>query len=141
MIEEAFIEKLRRLMEAREERDTDKKRAEASEKAYRELEAEVHLELAEGPLDRLNNIDLGPPWNKVSFHAKETIYARVIDTDKALEGFEQRAIIDEVTEPKIVMQRANELVRAAKDAGDPMPPGLDYVPRRYIQITKQKGTS
>lgn len=140
MISEEAVAKLRRLMEAREKRDTDKKQAEASEKEYREIEAEVHEELAEGPMDRLNGIDLGDPYGKVSFHAKETTYARVIDADAALEHFEQRAMIDEMTQSKIVMARANELVREAKEAGESMPPGLDYYPRRYVQITKQKGS-
>lgn len=127
-------------MEAREKRDTDKKQAEASEKEYREIEAEVHEQLAEGPMDRLNGIDLGEPWGKVSFHAKETIYARVIDSEAALEHFEDRAMVEEMTQPKIVMARANELVREAKEQGASMPPGLDYYPRRFVQITKQKGS-
>lgn len=140
MISEEAVAKLRRLMEAREKRDTDKKQSEASEKEYREIEAEVHEELAEGPMDRLNGIDLGDPYGKVSFHAKETVYARVIDPDAALEHFEERAMIEEMTQSKIVMARANELVREAKEAGESMPPGLDYYPRRYVQITKQKGS-
>lgn len=140
MISEEALTKLRRLMEAREKRDVSKKEAERAEKDYREIEAEVHEELADGPVDRLNNIDLGPPWGKVSFHAKETIYGRVIDPEAALEHFEGRAMVDEMTNPKFVMARVSEVVREAKEAGENMPPGLDYYPKRYIQITKQKGS-
>lgn len=140
MIDQEAVNKLRRLMEARQLRDEDKAAAEASEAAYREIEAEVHEALADGPVDRLNNIDLGPPYGKVSFHAKETTYGRIIDADKALEHFEKRAMVDEVSAPKFVMARINEIVREAEDSGQQMPPGLDYYKRRYVQITKQKGS-
>ena len=139
MLSENAIKMLRRLMELRAKRDEDKAAAEQSEKDYREAEADVYEALSEGPLDRLNNIDLGEPWGKVSFHAKETIYARVIDEEAALEHFEQRAMIEEVTTPKLSMARMNETVRTAVENGDPLPEGLDFYPRRFVQITRKKG--
>lgn len=139
MIAQDDINSLRRLMEAREKRDADATAAKKSEAEYREVEAEIHESLTEGPVDRLNNIDIGPPWGKVSFHAKETTYGRIIDSEKAQEYFEKRALVDEVSAPKFVMQRINEIVRELDEGSQPMPPGVDFYKRRYIQITKQKG--
>ena len=138
MISEENLRKLRRLMELRQKRDESKKQAEVDEKAYREGEADVFEALSDGPVDRLNNIDLGEPWGKVSFQARETIYGRVIDSEEAQEWFESRAMIDEVSEPKFVMARVNEIVRDAVEQGEKMPPGLDFYPRRFVSITRQK---
>lgn len=139
-IDPAFIEKLRRLMEAREKRDESKKQAEADEADYREIESEVHMELDDGPLDRLNNIEIGPPWGKVSFHAKSTTYGQIIDSEAAQTHFEERAMVDEVSQPKFVMARINEIVRDADENDEPLPPGISSYKRRYVQITKQKGS-
>jgi len=138
LLSDDAIKKLRRLMELRTKRDETKAAAEAAEKEYREGEADVWEALSDGPMDRLNNIDLGEPWGKVSFHAKETIYGRIIDEDAALEYFEQRAMADEVTKPKIVMARVNELVRDAVEQGESLPPGTDFYPKRFVQITRKK---
>jgi hypothetical protein len=140
VISQEVLDKLRRLMDARIERDEDKKAAENSEAVYREIEAEVHAALADGPVERLNNIDLGPPHGKVSFHAKSTTYGRIINDEKAQEYFEGRAMVDEVSKPKFVMQRINEIVRELDENDQPMPPGVDFYKRRFIQITKQKGS-
>jgi hypothetical protein len=139
VISEDAIKQLRRLMELRTKRDEDKKAAEESEKAYRDAEADVYEALADGPMERLNNIDLGEPWGKVSFHAKETIYGNVIDEEKLMEYFEQRAMVEEVTEPKFSKARLNEVARDCVEQASPFPPGLDFHPRRYVQITRKKG--
>lgn len=125
-------------MEVRETRDADKKKAEQSEKDYREMEAEIHLELAESPMPNLNKVDLGEPWGKVSFSPQETPYARILDADKALEYFEGRAMVDEVSQPKFVKQRLNEIVRELDENNQSMPPGLDITKRRYVRITRPK---
>lgn len=138
MLADDAIKKLRRLMELRAKRDETKAAADQAEKEYREGEADVYEALADGPMDRLNNIDLGEPWGKVSFHAKETIYGRIIDEDAALEYFEQRAMADEVTKPKFSMARINEVVRDAVEQGESLPQGLDFYPRRFVQITRKK---
>jgi hypothetical protein len=138
VISEDAIKQLRRLMELRTKRDENKKAAEEAEKEYREAEADVYEALSDGPMDRLNNIDLGEPWGKVSFHAKETIYSRVIDPDALMEYFEQRAMVEEVTEPQFSKARLNEIAREAVEAAAQMPKGLDFYPRRFVQITRKK---
>ena len=87
--------------------------------------------------DRANDL-LTTDTGVVSFYPKETYYGRVIDKDKALDYFEQRAMMDEVTEPKIVMARVNEIVRDALEQNESLPEGLDFYPRRFITITKAK---
>ena len=140
MLSHDDIARLRRLMELREARDRlDREHKEAKE-AYTEAELELFEILNDGPVSRLNNVDLGPPWGKVSFGARETYYGRVIPgmEDAALEHYEQRAMVDQVTVPKFVMKRINEEVRDALEQGRKMPPGIDYYPRRGVTITRQK---
>lgn len=138
MISEKAKAKLRRFMEARDQRDKDKVALEQSEAAYREIEAEIHEELSD--LAGTLKVPLGPPWGTVSFLAKKTTYANILNPDRLLEYLEERAMMDEMTEPKLVKGRLNELVRELEETGAEMPPGLDSYPRRYVQITKQKGS-
>ncbi len=138
LIGEDLAKKFRRLMELRERRDADKLASENSEKEYRELEAEVWEEYDESPLEGAIKVDLGGDYGTVTFVPKETYYGRIIDREKALEHFENRAMIDEVTEPKPVMARIHEIVRDVIDQGGSMPPGLDFYAKRYIQITRKK---
>ena len=130
--------KLRRLMELRERRDIDKAAAERSEKDYRAAEAEVWEAFEESPLKPPYKVDLGEPYGTVRFHPRETIYGRVINEHEALEHFEDRALVDEMTAPKIVMARVNEMVRELHEQGESMPPGVDFYPRRFVTITREK---
>lgn len=128
----------RRLMEARVKRDNSKAAAKKAEEEYREVEAEVWEGLEEAMGHKTLPVDLGEPFGLVKFAANETIYAKVIDQDKALEHYENRAMIEQVSAPKFVMARLSEEVRECYDQGKPMPPGLDFSPKRYITITQQK---
>lgn len=129
--------KLRRLMELREERDNDAAKAEASEKEYREHEADVWMALDESPLTGAIKIDLGEPYGVVTFQYRETYYGRIIDKEAALEHFEQRAMIDDVMEPKLSKKRINEIVNDCLDEGKQPPPGLDFYARRYVSISQK----
>ena len=73
--------KLRLLVELREKRDTDAAAAEASEKAYREHEADVWMALDESPLTGAIKIDLGEPYGVVTFRYRETYYGRILDKE------------------------------------------------------------
>lgn len=140
MLTEDDIAQLRRLMELREERDTKKTAAKKAEEAYQEAEMELFERLSDGPVSRLNNVDLGPPWGKVSFGARETYYGRVIKgmEDVARDYYAQHGIENVVTEPKFVMARINEEVRTRKEQGQSMPPGIDFYARRGVTVTRQK---
>lgn len=132
------IKFLRRFVEAREERDATELAAKRAKEAYQEMEQDLYEMLAEGPMSRINNVDLGPPYGKVSFGARETYFGRIIDDEAALEYFEQRAMLEEVSHPKFTMKRINEIVRDAVEQGIPMPPGLDFYARRGVTVTRQK---
>lgn len=138
MISNEAISKLRRLMEARQARDEAKRALKTAEDEYREMEAEIFAELEDGPIKRINNIDLGPPWGVVSFQARETVYGRVIDEEAAIEHFKAMGMLDEVTNRKPVMARVNEFVRDAVEQGEKPPEGLDYYRKQFVTITRQK---
>lgn len=137
-IPEETIKFLRRFMEARERKDAAELAAKNAKKEYEELEQDLYEALADGPAPRLNNVDLGPPFGKVSFGARETFYGRVIDEEAALEYFEQRAMLEEVSYPKFTMKRINEIVRDAMEQNQSPPPGLDFYARRGVTVTRRK---
>lgn len=139
MISEEATSQLRRLMELRDKRDTEAKAAKDSEKEYREAEAEVWESLMDSPQEGTLKVNLGEPYGVVQFLPQETYYGRIIDEDAALEGFEQRAMVEEMTKPQIVMARINEEVRACIEQRQPPPPGVDFYAKRYVRITRQKG--
>jgi hypothetical protein len=138
VISQAAISKLRRLMEAREKRDEDKKAAEASEKDYRAIEAEVFEEFEEAAVQGTVKVDLGEPFGVVSFRTRETYYGTIIDEEAAAEYYEQRAMMDEVSAPKFVMRRINEEVRDRIEQGQSMPPGVSFRANRGVTITRSK---
>ncbi len=142
MLTQEDIAQLRRLMELRQERDDTEAAAKAAKQAYQEAEIELFEELSEGPVSRLNNVDLGPPWGKVSFGSRETYYGRIIKgmEEDALTYYREREMGDVVTEPKFVMKRINEEVRQRRESGEHMPPGIDWYARRGVTITRQKGS-
>lgn len=136
MISEDSKAKLRRHMEAREARDEAKMALKNAEAHLRETEDDVYesLEDLEGTL----KVNLGEPWGTVSFRTRETFYGRIIDDEAALEYFERRQMMDELTAPKFVKARVNEIVRDHIEQGIDMPPGIDYYPNRGVTVTRQK---
>jgi hypothetical protein len=127
-------------MELREDRDRLDKQAKDAKEAYQEAEMELFELLSDGPVSRLNNVDLGEPWGKVSFGARETIYGRVIPgkESEAREHFTSRGQMDVLTTPKFVAKRLNEIAREHYDGGEQFPPGIDWYARRGVTITRQK---
>lgn len=138
MNEAELVAKLRRVMDARMARDTAKAEAKRTEKEYREIEGEMWEMLDESVQLPPYKFDLGDPYGVVRFNNRETIYARVIDEDEAIEYFEKRAMLDDVSGPKFTMQILNEMVRDLHERDEAMPPGVDFTPRRFLQITREK---
>lgn len=146
MIAEEAKSALRRLMESRTKRDELKKALEIAEREFRDNEADVFeaLEALRDPNDPSASrtalkVHLGEPWGTVSFRGRETIYGRIIDDEAALEYFEQRGMMDEVTEPKFAKARLNEIARECIEQGEQTPPGMDYHRQCGVTITRQKG--
>jgi hypothetical protein len=139
VISEEAKSKLRRLLELRDKRDNLKTALEKSETDYREAEADVYEAMEESGVKSSIKVDLGAPWGEVGFRPRETYYGRIIDDEKAIKYYEERALIDEVSSPKFVMRRINEEVRDRIEAGNMnMPPGVDYYVRRGVTITREK---
>lgn len=145
MISEEAKSKARRLMEARTARDEAKQASVDAENDYREIEAEFYdeLEALRDPNDPNAKkasiaIPLGPPWGTVTFGQRETYYGRILDEEVALEWFETRQMVDEMTAPRFVKSRLNEIVRDAREQGEDMPPGVDYYANRGVRITREK---
>jgi tRNA A58 N-methylase Trm61 len=130
--------KLRRLMETRQARDEAKKALEIAEENFRETESDVYEALDEDAVVGTIKVDLGDPWGVVAFRNRETYFGRIIDEEAALAHFEQRAMVEEVSAPKFVKRRINEIVRDALEQDGKMPPGLDYYAQRGVTITRQK---
>jgi hypothetical protein len=141
---EEVIAKGRRFIELRETRDTAKEAFDKAKQEYADAEAEFWEELAPSdPNDpdyklSAHKIPLGQPWGTVTFQPRETIYGKIIDDEAAFEYYEGRAMADDVTAPKFVMARINEEVREREEAGQPMPPGVDYYKTRYVSVTRPK---
>lgn len=133
-------------MEVRTARDEAKKALEIAEQEFRDMEADVYeaLEALRDPNDPSASrstlkVPLGEPWGTVAFRQRETIYGRVYDAEAAMEYFEQRAMVEEITEPKFAKARLNEIARDHYEQGADLPPGVDYYPNRGVTITRQKG--
>lgn len=139
MISDEAKSKLRRLMELRVRRDEAKQELATAEADFRDCEADVYESMEEDAVQGTLKVDLGEPWGIVSFRTRETYYARVIDEEAAEEYFEQRAMMDEISSPKFVKKRLNEIVRDHIEQNKDMPPGIDYYPDRGVTITRQKG--
>jgi hypothetical protein len=132
----ALESKFRRLAELRETRDIDKKAAELSEAAYREYEAELLETVKESSLRGTIEFDFGD-MGVIRFQPRSTIYGRVIDKNAALEAFEQEALVDEMTSPKIEARRLNEYVRDRIESNQDLPEGIDYYERNYFTISRK----
>jgi len=133
----ALESKFRRLAELREERDLDKKTHEASEQAYREYEAELLETLDESALRGTVEFDFGGELGVIRFQPRKTIYGKVVDKNAALEAFENEAIVDEMTSPKIEARRLNEYVRDRVESGIDLPDGVGYYERKYMTISRK----
>ena len=131
-------------MELRDTRDQLKEAAKTAEEEYRDAEADMWEKLAppdpNDPDYKLSpvKVPLGQPWGTVTLGPRETIYARVLDADDAAEHYENRALTEELTTVKFNMGRLNEEVRGLHEAGDPMPPGVDYYAKRFVSVTRPK---
>lgn len=138
------ISQLRRLMELREDADEKEKAAKSAKADYREAEAELFDRLTDpetGAPGRIPPVDLGEPFGRVAFQARETYYGRVIPGKEkdALAYYRERGVVDQVSAPKFVMKRINEEVRERIEGNEAMPPGIDFYANRGVTITRQKG--
>ena len=142
MLDQDDIQQLRRLMELRVKRDELSKAHDNAKKEYKEAELDLFEKLTNpetGNVRRIPPVDLGPPFGRVAFQARETIYGRIINEKEAREYFEQQGMGDVLTAPKFVKKRLNEIARDVDEQAAEPPPGFDWYKDRGITVTRQKG--
>lgn len=135
----ALESKFRRLAELRETRDVDAQAAKASEEAYREYETELLATIDESALRGTVEFDFGGDLGIIRFQPRRTIYGRIVDKNAAMDAFEQEALMDEMTAPKIEARRLNEYVRDKLESHQELPDGIGYYERRYVTISRKGG--
>lgn len=135
------IQQLRRLMELRDKRDQLGKQFDKAKKDYKEAELDLFEKLTDpetGNIRRIPPVDLGEPFGRVAFQARETIYGRIIDDAAAREYFETHGMGDVMTEPKFAKKRLNEIARDVDEQQREPPPGFDWYKDRGVTVTAQK---
>lgn len=129
--------KFRRLAEVRQQRDIDKATAERSERNYREYEANLFEQIEDSSLRGTVEFDFGGDLGIIRFQPRRTIYGRIVDKNAALDAFEQEALLDEMSSPKVEARRLNEYVRDRLENGQSLPAGVDYYEKRFFTISKK----
>lgn len=129
--------KFRRLAEVRQQRDIDKATAERSEREYREYEANLFEQIEDSSLRGTVEFDFGGDLGIIRFQPRRTIYGRIVDKNAALDAFEQEALLDEMSSPKVEARRLNEYVRDRLENGQSLPAGVDYYEKRFFTISKK----
>lgn len=139
-----FKQKLRQLLEARDDYAEKDKAAKEAKKVLDEIELDVYdlfMGVEDDPESGLKGtipVPLGPPYGTVKFRTRTTHYAKIVDDERLQEHFEERAMVDEVSAPKFVKSRLNEMVRETIENNGKLPPGLSYYTDRGMTITRQK---
>lgn len=131
--------KMHQLAVARQERDAAKLAEKRAEEAYRALEAEIIAMIEDSGLKGKITFDFGGDLGTISFQRKSTVYGKILDLNEALEAFENEAIIDEITNPKVEARRLNEYVRTKFENGEDLPQGVGFVERKFVSISGMGG--
>lgn len=127
----------RELMDLREDYETKRKSKVRAEDAKNAKERELFDEM-KAQNSKTTVLELGPGYGDVQVGRRETIRARVIDLDAALDAFEQSAQIDEISKTEIRKKQLNEIVRERLLTGQPLPAGIDFTRTPYIEVTRRK---
>lgn len=140
MSDEIVVSKssLRRLLEARELKETLETQLETAKSDLNEIELDVWESFEEQGIEDTLKVDLGEPWGVVAFRTRETIYAKIVDEDEVMGYYVKKHRLEDVSQPKIVMKRLNEDVRGALETHQSLPPGTTYTTSRGMTITRQK---
>lgn len=128
----------RKLLELRADYDIKRKAADNAEDDKKEQERLVWDLLKTLNQKSSGTIELGGDFGDVELGREETITGRIIDHDAALEAFEKEARADEITKIDFRQRQVSELVRERLTTGQPLPPGVDFIKRPYIRVSKKK---
>ncbi len=124
--------------------DTDKLDALRLRKnRYRDLQKQAdeakaeHDELQRDMVEEMRaSGDYSYKGDLASYSRKSTIYGTVQDLDQFINWAREQELDSEFLKEKPVAQRVNEIVRAAVDNGEELPPGLGFYTKDYISITE-----
>jgi len=129
--------RFQRLLELRDRRDKDKKTSAASERAYRECEAEVFEAVQDSGMKGRISFDFGGELGRASFQTRSTNYGRILDKDAAIRALKAEGLDEMITSEAIVERRLNELVRDRLESTADLPDGVGWYPRNGISISRK----
>lgn len=126
----------RRLADLKAEMARTQKIADAAEKQYREAERDFWLDLEEEGIKTTSfDFDDG---STIQVQRRETITSTILDKEAAVQSLVELGYGDELLgQPEIRKKVLNEVVRNLLQAGEGLPEGVDFNPRRYITVTKK----
>lgn len=127
----------RKLIDLRQDYEGKRKLADKAEEKKKAQERVVY-DLMSSEKQKTSTLELGPGYGDWSVGRRETIRGRIIDTDAALEAFDNEARSDEMAKVDIRKKPLNDLVRERLQTGQPLPPGVDFVRTPYIQLSRKQ---
>lgn len=134
----------RELVDLKDQMNADRIKAENSEKAYREAERDLWLDLEEefGKVSTVT-LDLGEDYGEVQLQRRETITATVYNEAELVAALREEGLEEAYDEdvPKLRKKVLNQIARNRAKSGQGLPKGLDFHPRRYIAVSKKGDSS
>lgn len=129
----------RRLVDLKDEKNWKEKEADQAARAYAEEEQAFWMELADELGDiKTVTLDLGEGYGTVQLQRRETITARIVDKETAVESLEAAGLGQGMLgAPEIRKRALNEEVRDRLQRGEALPDGVDFNARRYITVTRK----
>lgn len=122
-------ERLARLRELKNHyRDLDRQ-AKAAKQEHDQYEAELYRDMQSTNTFAIRQGD-------AHYVLKSTIFATVQDRDEFVEWCEANGMDEVLLAKKEEKARLNELVRAAIDNNEDIPPGVGFYAKEYISITE-----
>ena len=119
-------------------RDKEEKERVAKSAAKKAAASEARLWAAmEESKQKTTTLELGEGYGEVQVGRRETITSRVLDQEEAEAALTAAGLADEVLEPTRNVRKKvlNQHVRDLLKAGKPLPEGVDFHPRRYVQFS------
>jgi hypothetical protein len=132
----------RRLVDLKDKYQRLTREAEAAEKAYREEERELWMDIYDEHGDvKTITLNLGEGYGTIALGRRETITATILNQEQAVKALEEAGLDDATLGPPTLRKKVlNEFARDWNKSGEQPPEGLDIHARRYIQVTRKDKT-
>jgi hypothetical protein len=127
------------LIELKREKDRLKIAFEDAKRAYTAAERDLWHHLDEDLGVKTITLELGEPHGTIQLQRRETIKGRVIDDEAAVAALREMGLGEAVLKdiPQVRQKVLNEHVRDILKSGGDLPEGVDFVPTRYISVSKR----